>query len=125
MTMRLRAWSFGLVFVTLAASAYVVIAQVTPVPTPAPGVTHVVGEVSIANTPTVRADQNGTWTVTCVPPIASSTSFLVPGLSYAFRWADGTRETVTAQNVRPDGWVQVGSSRWFNPSMATSIERVQ
>jgi hypothetical protein len=125
MDVRLRAWGLGASLVALGTSAYVAFAQLTPVPTPAPGVTHVVGDVNIANTPTVRADQAGTWTVTCVPPITTSTSFLTPALTYAFRWGDGSRETVTVLNVRPDGWVQVGGSRWVNPSMATSIERVQ
>jgi hypothetical protein len=102
--------------------------EMLPRPGPGSGVTSVTGSVSIANTPNVRASQDGDWhvavantpsvRVTEVPPPA----FLRAGTTYEIIWTDGYREIVSVSSIAANGWIEVERGRrWINPSSARSI----
>lgn len=118
-------------------AALLVGVQVYPVPTPAPSTMPVSGSVSINNTPSVSARQEGSWMVSIAgqPAFnATAPSFLEAGRSYAFKWEAGaTPQTYKVVAVREDGWVRVeggvevgpGVIRWINPARALIIDTVR
>ena len=102
--------------------------EVLPRPGPGSGVTNVTGSVAIANTPNVRASQDGNWEVAVsnVPSVrvteVPSPAFLRTGSRYEIAWIDGTSETVTISSIATNGWIEVERSRrWINVSSARSI----
>lgn len=103
-------------------------AQLTPVPTPAPGVTHVVGEVVLANSPLVLARQEGRWTVDCRLPERRATNdaelgpVVQEGHRYTIVFNGGVKEDhVTVKNKLQDGWFAAEGRGNFNLANAISV----
>ena len=102
--------------------------EMKPRPGPGSGITTVVGEVAITNTPTVQAAQAGDWRVSVenVPGVRvtefPSPGFLRSGLRYDVTWADGATETVQVEKSAGNGWIEVERGRrWVNLTTARSI----
>ena len=119
--------------VSLAAAAFLWVAlsaqqETLPKPGPGSGVTSVAGSVSIINTPSVSAAQEGDWRVAVsnTPSVrvteVPSPGFLRTGTTYEIVWVDGSKETVTVSSIATNGWIEVERSRrWINLSSARSI----
>jgi len=97
-------------------------------PGPGSGITNVTGSVSIANTPSVRAAQEGDWRIAVAntPSVrvteVPSPAFLRPGATYEITWIDGGKETVTISSLATNGWIEVERSRrWINLSSARAV----
>lgn len=119
------------IFATLGAG------QVQPKPGPGTGIVMVeglvtvTGDVNVANTPAVRALQNGDWTVgvSSLPPVRlSAPGFLKVGQAYRFTWPGGRQDEITVREVA-DAWIRgdrrengVRVSGWVNAAMAAMIE---
>jgi hypothetical protein len=91
--------------------------EMLPRPGPGSGITKVVGEVSIANTPNVR--------VLDLPPLSiPSPPFARTGGSYTLTWPDGGTENVIIAEVGADGWVRAegGRRRWINLRTSRAVE---
>lgn len=106
--------------------------EMKPKPGPGSGITHVVGEVAITNTPAVQAAQSGEWRVTVanVPAVRvtefPSPGFLRTGLRYEITWADGATETVQVEKSAGNGWIEVERGRrWVNVTTARSIREAR
>jgi hypothetical protein len=123
--------TLALSLVAAAALLWVVVSaqqEMLPRPGPGTGVTNVTGSVSIANTPSVRATQDGDWRV-AVANTASvrvtempAPAFLRAGATYEIIWTDGYKEIVTVSSIAANGWIEVERGRrWINPSSARSI----
>jgi hypothetical protein len=102
--------------------------EMLPKPGPGSGITNVAGSVSITNTPSVMAAQQGDWRVAVsnTPSVrvteVPSPGFLRTGATYEIVWVDGSRETVTVSSIATNGWIEVERSRrWINLSSARSI----
>ena len=102
--------------------------EMKPKPGPGSGITTVTGEVSVTNTPNVRAAQEGEWRVDVdsIPGIrvteVPTPGFLRSGYRYEITWADGAKETVSIDSVAGNGWIEVERGRrWVNVSAARSI----
>jgi hypothetical protein len=94
----------------------------------------IAGSVEVTNTPTVHAQQTGTWIVGLAGPqtfTVGTPSFIVAGKTYTFSWPTGKNETARIIEIKEDGWVQVaeaaqaGAGRWLNPGMALAVEEVR
>ncbi len=82
--------------------------QTYPDPVPAPGFITVEGTISVINTPSVRALQSGVWEVNLAQAAAvviPSPTFIVPGQSYRFTWAQGGPDTYRVVSSGTGGWV--------------------
>jgi hypothetical protein len=113
------------VFLWVAVSAQ---QEMLPKPGPGSGITNVTGSVSIANTPNVRAAQDGDWRVAIqnTPSVrvteVPSPGFLRTGSRYEITWVDGTSEIVTISSIATNSWIEVERGRrWINLSSARSI----
>lgn len=112
----------------IASAVVATAAQLTPTPTPAPGVTHVVGDVSVANTPTVLARQEGTWIVDCrppatAPPTAAAATPVAVGHRYTIVFVGGVREEhVAVSEPAQNGWFAATDGRRFNLATAISAQ---
>jgi hypothetical protein len=102
--------------------------EMLPRPGPGSGVTSVTGSVSIANTPNVRATQDGDWRVAVAntPSVrvteVPAPAFLHAGSTYEIIWTDGYKEIVTVASIAANGWIEVERGRrWINPASARSI----
>jgi hypothetical protein len=102
--------------------------EMKPKPGPGSGITNVVGEVAITNTPTVQANQAGPWQVSVenVPGVRvtefPSPGFLRSGVRYEITWAEGATETVQVEKSAGNGWIEVERGRrWVNVTTARSI----
>ena len=107
----------GIVVASLAAPS----AQLKPVPSPAPGVTNIAGEVAVTNRPIVLARQDGTWNVTCATAPPSAAPLLSPGQRVTLTFVNGASDNVKVTTVRPDGWITVGP-RLINLATVVSID---
>ena len=99
--------------------------QLTPTPTPAPGVTYVAGEVSVKNEPVVLARQDGVWTVDCrsTSDNRTLTPVVQPGQRYTIVFSGGVREEhLTPLQAPEDGWFPTTGGRRFNLAAAISVE---
>lgn len=121
------------IVVVLSVLSVGVFAQLTqPVPGPGSGVVTVVGNVSVANTPSVNAAQAGDWRVTLANTPAvllTPPQFLRPRGHYDVVWSSGQRETIAVLQIGNGGWggwVRVettdGRTRWINVAAAASVE---
>jgi hypothetical protein len=91
--------------------------EMLPKPGPGSGVTKVIGEVSISNTPNVK--------ITEIPRLViSSPPFVRKNGRFTLTWPDGDTESVTIVETGEDGWVQVEGvrRRWVNLRAARSVE---
>jgi hypothetical protein len=101
--------------------------QTFPRPTPAASTLHVEGEVSVVNTPAVRAQQEGPWLVTLEPGARVSVNplgFLQAGGSYVVTWPDGVAQTVVIVQLGEGGWAlgqTEGRREWINFALARTI----
>ena len=101
-------------------------------PGPGSGITNVTGAVSITNTPTVMAAQEGEWRVAVnnVPSVRitdmPSPGFLRAGYRYAITWPDGSIDTVLVESLSGSGWIAVeGGRQWVNVTTARSIREAR
>ena len=101
-------------------------------PGPGSGITHVTGAVSITNTPTVMATQEGEWRVAVnnVPSVRitdmPSPGFLRAGYRYEITWGDGSIDTVLVESLAGNGWIEVERGRrWVNVNAARSIREAR
>ncbi len=85
--------------------------------------------VTIANEPTVMAQQAGPWTVSLADqplPIWTAPAFLQAGTTYIFNWPGGESEEHRVLAVGSTGWLRVDTednrAKWLNASVAVSIE---
>ena len=120
MTVPMAAAAAGLLWVGVSAQQ-----EMLPRPGPGSGITKVVGEVSIGNTPDVRVKELPPVRVTDMPPLSiANPSFVRKSERYLLTWNDGSTEEVTVLDVGHDGWVQVEGRRlrWINLQLARSIE---
>jgi hypothetical protein len=102
------------------------------VPVPAADVMKVTGSVTVANTPTVSAQQSGTWIVGLAGnPVVTygAPSFITRGRAYVFTLPSGKSESGTVADVHEDGWLTVDVTdggktirKWINPAMLPAIE---
>ena len=106
--------------------------EMKPRPGPGSGITTVVGEVAITNSPTVQAAQAGNWRVSVenVPGVRvtefPSPGFLRSGQHYDITWADGATETVQVEKSAGNGWIEVERGRrWVNVTTARSIREAR
>ncbi len=99
-------------------------AQLAPVPSPAPGLTRIAGDVSVTNRPTVLARQDGEWTVACVHAAVDMFAprpVVAAGQRVTITYVDGETETVQVTAARQDGWIAAGT-RQINLANAISVE---
>ena len=91
-------------------------------PGPGSGITRVEGSVNIANTPPVRAMQEGEWRVAIAP-----VTFFRPKGRYLVTWPDGSIDRMTIAETGQGDWVltEGASRRWLNLSMARSVEELR
>lgn len=121
-------------FVTIAASSTFLWAQqfqATPRPEAATGAVRILGEVqvggdvNVANSPTVKAEQAGPWTVQLglgAKVAIATPAFLQTNTPYEITWPDGGVEVIRITELRENGWVVVDRGRgWFNLAQARSI----
>jgi opacity protein-like surface antigen len=116
-------------------SAGVLAQLVQPVPGPGSGIVTVSGNVSVANTPSVKAAQSGDWKVTLAnTPIVQLTppEFLRLGGRYEVVSTSGQRETIVVLQIGSGGWgawvkaqTHEGRARWVNVAAAASVEEVR
>ena len=115
----------SLKYVLLAFTLGAPAAQLTPTPTPAPGITYVTGEVSIKNEPVVLARQDGVWTVDCrsTSEPRTLTPVVLAGHRYTIVFSAGVREEhLTPLQAPEDGWFPTSGGRRFNLGTAISVE---
>lgn len=99
--------------------------EMLPKPGPGSGITKVVGDVNIGNTPDVRVTELPPVRVTEMPTVSiANPPFLRKGERYLLTWNDGSTEAVVVFDVGHDGWVQVEGQRlrWINLRLARSVE---
>ena len=105
--------------------------EMLPRPGPGSGIVRVEGSVNVANSPGVRAaqegnwqvKQDGEWQVKIVPA-----PFLRPNARYLITWADGSTERIVAlTDVANGAWVMVEGTprRWLNLALARAVEDVK
>lgn len=141
-------WKLGaataLALIAIVTLSKTVESQLTPLPTPAPGIT----QTAVVNIPTVRAEQAGPWKVELTPEIVqrleaaspvnpSIPSFLQAQKRYAFTWDAGRpAENYTVLEVRRDGWISASSDAgaeirtprqplWLNAARAMAIQELR
>ena len=95
------------------------------------GEVEIRGNVAVTNT--VPVAQVGAWKVGLdgTPPVRienqpivwiAPPSFVKSGGRYVITWNSGQSETVTVSAVAGAGWIQVGTTRWVNVTLAQAIE---
>ena len=124
--MRTPAVISGIFFAALLFVAVSAQQEMSPRPGPGSGIMDVRGSVNVANTPNVRAAQEGDWRVAVAntPSVrVSSPPFLKTGARYVITWTDGSSETVGVASLGGDGWIEVeGARRWVNLSAARAVD---
>ena len=93
------------------------------------GPVTVTGDVTIANQPTVQAQQAGDWIISLADRrvvVWTTPEFLQAGLTYTFNWPGGESEEHEVLAVGNNGWVRVdageGRAKWLNTSIAVSVD---
>jgi hypothetical protein len=107
--------------------------EMLPKPGPGSGVTRVIGDVNISNTPEVRISNTPDVKISNTPDVRiiemprlviASPPFVRKNGRLTLTWADGGTENVTIVETGEDGWVQVEGvrRRWVNLGAARSVE---